>query len=124
MDKGGKYDHGQSSKSFCIILTASSGWWIHKIITVNSLHTGFLGGSLVKNLPAMQEMWVQPLGQEDPLEKGVATHSSILVWGIPWTEEPGRPTYKPSSYELSKMQICPCMPAAVLYYHTVQGTVL
>ena len=44
---------------------------------------------LVKNLPAMQETWVQSLGWEDPLEKGKATHSSILVWRIPWTEEPG-----------------------------------
>ena len=43
----------------------------------------------VKNLPAMQEAWVQSLGQEDPLEKGRSTHSSILVWRIPWTEEPG-----------------------------------
>ena len=43
----------------------------------------------VKNLPAVQEMRVQSLGQEDPLEKGMATHSSILVWEIPWTEEPG-----------------------------------
>ena len=44
----------------------------------------------VKNLPAMQETWVQSLGQEDPLEKGVAVHSSIFAWRIPWTEEPGR----------------------------------
>ena len=43
----------------------------------------------VKNLPAMQEMWVQSLGQEDPLEAYMATHSSILAWRIPWTEEPG-----------------------------------
>ena len=43
----------------------------------------------VKNLPAMQEMRVQSLGWEDPLEKGTTTHSSILVWEIPWTEEPG-----------------------------------
>ena len=43
----------------------------------------------VKNLPAMQETWVQFPGQEDPLEKGIATHSSILTWRIPWTEEPG-----------------------------------
>ena len=43
----------------------------------------------VKNLPAMQEIWVQSLGQEDPLEKGMATHSSILAWRTPWTEEPG-----------------------------------
>ena len=44
---------------------------------------------LVKNLPAMQETWVQSLGQEDPLEEGMATHSSVLAWRIPWTEKPG-----------------------------------
>ena len=43
----------------------------------------------LKRLPAMQETWVQFLGQEDPLEKEMATHSSILAWRIPWTEEPG-----------------------------------
>ena len=51
---------------------------------------GFPGGSVVKNLPAMQETWVQSLGQEDPLEEGMATNSNILAWRIPWTEEPGR----------------------------------
>ena len=45
---------------------------------------------MVKNLPAMPETRVQSLGQENPLEKGMATHSSILAWKIPWTEEPGR----------------------------------
>ena len=45
---------------------------------------------LVKNLPAVQETLVQFLGREDPLEKEMATHSSILAWRIPWTEEPGR----------------------------------
>ena len=44
---------------------------------------------LIKNLPAMQETWVHSLGQEDPLEKGMATHSSIFARRIPWTEEPG-----------------------------------
>ena len=43
----------------------------------------------VKNPPAMWETWVQSLGWEDPLEKGMATHSSILAWRIPWTEESG-----------------------------------
>ena len=43
----------------------------------------------VKNLPAMQETWVQSLGWEGPLEEGMATHSSIPAWRIPWTEEPG-----------------------------------
>ena len=50
------------------------------------------GGSVVKNLPAMKEMQkmkIQSLGQEDPLEEGMATHSSVLAWRIPWTEEPG-----------------------------------
>ena len=45
---------------------------------------------MVKNLPAMQETWVLTLGGEDPLEKGMAVHSSILVWKILWTEETGR----------------------------------
>ena len=44
----------------------------------------------VKNLPAMQETWVKALDWEDPLEKGTATHCSILAWRIPWTEKPGR----------------------------------
>ena len=43
---------------------------------------------MVKNLPAMQETWVRSLGREDPLEKGMVTHSSILTWRIPWTEKP------------------------------------
>ena len=46
---------------------------------------------MVKNLPAMQGTQLQSLGQEDPLEKDMATHSSILAWRIPWTEEPGGP---------------------------------
>ena len=45
---------------------------------------------MVKNLPALLETWVRFLGYEDPLEKEMATHSSILAWEIPWTEEPGR----------------------------------
>ena len=44
---------------------------------------------MVKNLPAMQETWVQSLGRKDPLEEGMATHSSILAWRIPWTDEHG-----------------------------------
>ena len=44
---------------------------------------------MVKNPPAMQETWAQSLGQEGPREKRIATHSSILAWRIPWTEEPG-----------------------------------
>ena len=52
---------------------------------------GFPYGSAVKNLSAMQETWVQSLGWEDPLEKETASHSNILAWEIPWTEEPGGP---------------------------------
>ena len=50
----------------------------------------FPSGSDIKHLPMMQETWVGLLGWEDPLEKGMATHSSTFAWKIPWTEEPGR----------------------------------
>ena len=50
----------------------------------------FLVAQVVKRLPKMQETWVQSLGQEDPLEKEIAAHSSTLAWKILWTEEPGR----------------------------------
>ena len=56
---------------------------------------------MVKNLPAMLETWVRSLGQEDPLENGIPTHSSILAWKIPWTEEPGR--YSPWGHKESDM---------------------
>ena len=49
----------------------------------------FLVAQMVKNLPTMQKIWIRSLGQEDLLEKGMATHSSFLAWRIPWTEEPG-----------------------------------
>ena len=51
---------------------------------------GFPCSLASKESPAMQETWIQFLGQEDPLEKEMATHSSILAWRIPWTEEPDR----------------------------------
>ena len=51
---------------------------------------GFPGGSVVKNLPAKQEIQAWSLGHEDPLEKEMATHSSILVWKVPWTVKPVR----------------------------------
>ena len=54
---------------------------------------------MVKSLPAMQETQVQSLGWEDILEKEMATHSSILAWRIPWTEEPGKPS--PWSHKVS-----------------------
>ena len=52
-------------------------------------HWASVVAQIVKNLPAMQETQISSLGQEDPLEEGMATHSSILAWRIPWTEEPG-----------------------------------
>ena len=71
--------------------------WNTHIYKVSTFKNSFLlwtfGASLVvqtvNNLPAMQETWVWSLGQEDPLEKGKATHSNILAWRTPWTEEPG-----------------------------------
>ena len=48
-----------------------------------------LVAQMVKNLPVMLKTWIQSLGRENPLEKAMATHSSILAWRIPWTEEPG-----------------------------------
>ena len=56
------------------------------------IYQGFPSGSVVKNPSAIQETRVQSLDQEDPLEKDVRIHSSILAWEIPWTEEPGRTT--------------------------------
>ena len=55
-----------------------------------SISWASLIAQLVKNLPAMQQTWVQFLGRDDPLEKEMVTHSSIVAWRIPWTEEPGR----------------------------------
>ena len=57
--------------------------------TVCTIFWSFPSGSVIKNLSAMQETLVQSLGLEDPLEKEMATHSSIPAWRIPWTEEPG-----------------------------------
>ena len=68
---------------------ASSENGIYTHITTHA----FPGGSAVKNLPAMQEIQVQSLGGEDPLEEKMTTHSSILAWEIPWAEEPGGLVY-------------------------------
>ena len=62
-----------------------------EIVNINiPKNTGFLGGSAVKNPPAMHETQVRSLSWENPLEKEKATQSSLLGWEIPWTEEPGR----------------------------------
>ena len=74
----------QNGRSSVIILSL----WKHRIQYLKSVKD-FPIAQVVKNLPAMLETQVQSLGQEDPLEKETATHSSILAWRIPWTEEPG-----------------------------------
>ena len=60
------------------------------VLYTKKVTRSFPVAQMVKILPAMQETQVQSLGQEDPLEEGMATHSRILAWRIPWTEEPGR----------------------------------
>jgi len=68
-----------------------------------------LGAQTVRNLPAMQETWVQSLGQGDPFEKGMATHSSVLAWRIPWTEEPGGLQSRGSQKEKNTIKTKPKM---------------
>ena len=63
--------------------------WLQYMRSQRIGRSASLIAQLVKNLPAMLETWVQPLGLKDPLEKGMTTHSSILAWRIAWTEEPG-----------------------------------
>ena len=81
--------HGQRS------LQGYSPWGCQESDMTEWLHFHFQRNSLVaqmvKSVPEMWETWVRSLGQEDPLDKGMATHSSILAWKIPWIEEPGRP---------------------------------
>ena len=60
------------------------------ILQYMQISSHYVVAQTVKNLPATQETWVQSLGWEDPLKEGMATHSSILAWKIPWTEDPGR----------------------------------
>ena len=77
-----------------IFFNVSQGFFLSSVIFLNHSQLQAAWASLiaqsVKNLPAMQKTWVQFLGREDPLEKEMAIHSSILAWKIPWTEEPGR----------------------------------
>ena len=66
---------------FCFLLSTG--------LDVCTVTLASLVAQMIKNLPVMQETWVSSLGLEDPLEKGMVTHSSILAWRIPWVEEPG-----------------------------------
>ena len=63
--------------------------WDFQLLLVSSELGASLVAHMVKNLPTIQETQVRSLGREDPLEKGMATHSSILAWRSPWTEDPG-----------------------------------
>ena len=67
----------------------SLSWFCCVFIDVYSRRRSFPGVSVVKDPPVVQETQIHSLGQEDPLEKGMVTHSSILAWEIPWTQEPG-----------------------------------
>ena len=67
---------------------------------------GSLLAQTVRNLHAMQETWVQSLGREDPLEKGMDTHSSILAWRVPWTDEPGRLCKESDTTERLTLSMC------------------
>ena len=65
-------------------------YYLYKQNRVSLLYSLYhLVAQMIKTLPAVQESWVQSLSQEDPLEKGMATHSTVLAWRSPWTEEPG-----------------------------------
>ena len=88
LEGGDKVAHDEEERSWIFLLwttvTLSEN---AKLVASVIMTLGFLGGSVVKNPPDKQEMQVQSLGWEDPLEKEVETHSRILAWEIPWTEE-------------------------------------
>ena len=71
---------------------------------------------ILKNLPAMQETWVQSLDQEDPLEKGMATYSSVLAWRVPWTEEPV--SYSPWGHKVVTFKILRAMTSTIQKQHS------
>ena len=78
--------NSNSSLIFQVLITSDSVWVKHFVPERGAS----LVAQMIKNLPAMCETWVQSLGREDPLEKEMATHSSIHAWRTPWTEEPSR----------------------------------
>ena len=84
-------------------------------------HLSSLVAQMVKSLLAMLETWVQPLAWEGPLEKGMATHSSIFAWRLPWTEEPGglgpRGRKELDSTERLRLLLCFIFYRAVLLAH-------
>ena len=77
------------TEGFVTIGQSTHMWPLHIAWSSSKYSGAFLMAQMINNPPSMQETWVQSLGWEDSLEKGMATHSSILAWRIPWTEEPG-----------------------------------
>ena len=80
--------HKGSGKTMSVV-NPGYGWMCHSVTHWREVVWDSLVAQMVKNLPAMQETWVRFLGWEDPLEKGMAIHSSIFAWKIPWREAPG-----------------------------------
>ena len=78
------FSYGDSEQCYHVIIVS-----LIEILNKHQFSRATPGGSRVKNMPVMQEIQVQSLGWEDPLEKGMATRPSILTWRIAWTEEPG-----------------------------------
>ena len=103
-------DSGSSSLPFvCLVSFPLSVWifpyvcnqcpWLYALLLFYNCWASLVA-QMVRNLPGMQETWVRSVGQEDPPEKGMATHSSILSWQISWTDEPGGP----ESMELQRVR--------------------
>ena len=84
------HTHTKTQSYLCDIVLSLNILSATEIMWTLYVELASLVAQRVKRLSALQEIWVQSLGQEDPLEKEMATHSSTLDWKIPWTEEPGR----------------------------------
>ena len=102
--------HRTQSWTPCAIQPLPTSYFTHGSVYM----LGFLSGSAVKNLPAMQETWVQSLGWEDPLEREIATHSNLLAWRIPWTVHGG---YSPGGLQSIESQALD-MTEATEHAHT------
>ena len=83
------FNKGSESRLPCLVHPLHGKTFSHLPLAMLAIEASLVVQT-VKNLPAIQETWVQSLNQEDPLEKGVTTHYSITAWRIPWTEESGR----------------------------------
>ena len=107
-ETSGMFHLPATSASVCILICTHT----HIYMCVCVLYMGFLDGSKVKNLPAVPVTSVRSLCQKEPLEKGVATHSSTLAWRIPWMEEADG-LYSPWGHKESDTALCVCMYVCV-----------